>query len=71
MAIEKLNGKTRIVATKITASPQGTPPIFRIAEVYFLQKSSAGGMRGYTWRTGNIGERRQDFIWWSSVDPVR
>jgi hypothetical protein len=33
MAVEKLIGKTRIVATKITASPQGTPPIYRIAEV--------------------------------------
>jgi len=26
MAVEKLVGKTKIVATKIAASPQGTPP---------------------------------------------
>ena len=35
MAVEKLAGKTKIVATKITASPQGTPPFYRIAEIYF------------------------------------
>jgi uncharacterized protein (TIGR02118 family) len=40
MAVEKLIGKTRIVATKITASPQGTPPIYRIAEVYFPSKAA-------------------------------
>jgi uncharacterized protein (TIGR02118 family) len=35
MAVEKLIGKTRLVATKILGSPQGTPPFYRIAEVYF------------------------------------
>jgi uncharacterized protein (TIGR02118 family) len=40
MAVEKLIGKTKIVATKITASPQGTPPFYRIAEVYFPSKSA-------------------------------
>ena len=36
MAVEKLIGKTKIVATKITASPDGgTPPFYRIAEVHF------------------------------------
>jgi uncharacterized protein (TIGR02118 family) len=35
MAVEKLAGKTKIVATKVIASPQGTPPFYRIAEVYF------------------------------------
>src|SRR5260370_29226401 len=39
MAIEKLIGKTKIVATKITASPQGTPPFYRIAEIHFPSKS--------------------------------
>lgn len=50
LAIAKLEGKTKIVATKILASPQGTPPFYRIAEVYFpsmkaLEKcaASAGG----------------------------
>ncbi len=36
MAVEKLSGKTKFVATKVTATPDGTPPPFyRIAEVYF------------------------------------
>ena len=35
LAIEKLNGKTKIVATKTLASPQGTPPYYRVAEVHF------------------------------------
>jgi uncharacterized protein (TIGR02118 family) len=36
MAVEKLLGKTKLVATKVVATPDGTPPPFyRIAEVYF------------------------------------
>jgi uncharacterized protein (TIGR02118 family) len=35
MAVEKLVGKTKFVATKIIGTPQGTPPFYRIAEVYF------------------------------------
>ena len=46
MAVEKLAGKTKLVATKIVDSPQGTPPFYRIAEIYFpsmeaLQASAA------------------------------
>ena len=35
MAIEKLARKTKIVATKVTASPGGTSPFYRIAEKHF------------------------------------
>jgi uncharacterized protein (TIGR02118 family) len=35
LAVAKLGGKTKIVATKILGSPQGAPPFYRIAEVYF------------------------------------
>ncbi len=36
LAIDKLAGKTKFVATKVVATPDGTPPPFyRIAEVYF------------------------------------
>jgi uncharacterized protein (TIGR02118 family) len=36
MAVEKLAGKSKLVATKILATPDGTPPPFyRIAEVHF------------------------------------
>jgi uncharacterized protein (TIGR02118 family) len=35
LAIAKLAGKTKIVATKILASPQGKPQFYRVAEVHF------------------------------------
>ena len=35
LAVAKLERKTKIVATKVIASPQGAPPFHRIAEVYF------------------------------------
>jgi uncharacterized protein (TIGR02118 family) len=35
MAVAKLVGKTKIVASKVVASPQGTPPFYRIAEIHF------------------------------------
>ena len=35
MAVEKLACKTRIVASKIVGSPQGTPQFHRIAEIHF------------------------------------
>jgi uncharacterized protein (TIGR02118 family) len=40
LAVAKLFGKTRIVATKITSSPQGTPPFYRIAEIHFPSKAA-------------------------------
>src|SRR5437870_7747364 len=50
MAVKKLAGKTKIVATKVQSSPQGKPAFYRIAEVHFpsleaLQAcaASAGG----------------------------
>ena len=35
MAVAKLEGKTKIVATKIIASPPGKPQFYRVAEVHF------------------------------------
>jgi uncharacterized protein (TIGR02118 family) len=35
MAVAKLGGKTKLVATKVIASPQGTAPYYRIAEIHF------------------------------------
>jgi uncharacterized protein (TIGR02118 family) len=50
MAVSKLEGKTKLVATKVQASPGGKPAFYRIAEVHFpsmeaLQAcaASAGG----------------------------
>jgi uncharacterized protein (TIGR02118 family) len=35
MAIANLEGKTKMVATKVLLSPQGEPQFYRIAEVHF------------------------------------
>ena len=35
MAIEKLIGKTKIVASRVIGSPQGKPAVHRIAEIHF------------------------------------
>ena len=35
LAVAKLSGKTKMVATKVLGSPQGSAPFYRIAEVYF------------------------------------
>ena len=35
MAVEKLAGKTKFVATKVLGSPAGTPPFYRVAEIHF------------------------------------
>jgi uncharacterized protein (TIGR02118 family) len=40
LAVAKLIGKTKIVATKITSSPQGTPPFYRLAEIHFPSKAA-------------------------------
>ena len=35
LAVAKLTGKTKIVATKVVGAPQGTPAFYRIAEIHF------------------------------------
>jgi uncharacterized protein (TIGR02118 family) len=40
LPVAKLDGKTKIVATKVLASPQGLPPFHRIAEVHFPSKQA-------------------------------
>jgi uncharacterized protein (TIGR02118 family) len=35
MAVEKLAGKTKIVASRVLGSPQGKPAVHRITEVHF------------------------------------
>lgn len=35
MAVAKLAGKTKIVATRVLGSPQGKPAFHRIAEIHF------------------------------------
>jgi uncharacterized protein (TIGR02118 family) len=38
MAVEKLAGKTKIVASEVLGSPQGAAPFHRIVKVYFPSK---------------------------------
>jgi uncharacterized protein (TIGR02118 family) len=50
LAVARLTGKTKMVATKVLASQQGTAPFYRIAEVYFLsmqalEECAAGTVR--------------------------
>lgn len=40
MAMEKLKGVTKFVATKVIGAPQGTPPFHRIAELHFASMES-------------------------------
>jgi len=35
MAVKKLAGKTKLVATKVQSSPQGKAAFYRIAEIHF------------------------------------
>ena len=43
MAVAKLAGKTKIVATKVLQSPQGAPPFYRIVEVHFPSMEALRG----------------------------
>jgi uncharacterized protein (TIGR02118 family) len=40
MAIDKLAGKTKIVASKVLDSPDGTPLFYRIAEIHFASREA-------------------------------
>jgi len=43
MAVAKLAGKTKIVATKVLQAPQGAPPFYRIVEVHFPSMEALQG----------------------------
>src|SRR5277367_141185 len=45
LAVAKLGGKSKMVATKVLGSPQGAPPFYRIAEVYFPSMQALQAMR--------------------------
>ena len=48
LAVAKLGGKTRIVATKVLGSPQGPPPFYRVAEIYFPSTPAGETLGGVT-----------------------
>ena len=67
MAVEKLGGKTKIVASKIVGSPQGTPPFpSHCRDPFPLHGGSASLRRIGRWQTdarecsGNFFRRRTD-----------
>lgn len=35
LAAEKISGKTKVVLAKVTGSPGGDPPFYRIAEIHY------------------------------------
>jgi|SRR5579863_6270571 uncharacterized protein (TIGR02118 family) len=39
-AVKNFAGKTKIVATKVVAAPQGKPAFYRIAEIYFPSRAA-------------------------------
>lgn len=46
LAVSKLAGKTKIVATKVLGSPQGVAPFYRFAEVYFPSRRALEACAG-------------------------
>src|SRR5580698_11292341 len=62
LAVAKLEGKTRIVATKILASPEGKPQFYRVAEVHFPSMKALEECAGSEGGQGNSGECGEDFI---------
>ena len=40
MAVKNFPGKTKFVATKVLASPQGAPPFYRVAEIHFPSREA-------------------------------
>jgi uncharacterized protein (TIGR02118 family) len=40
MAVKNFPGKTKLVATRVLASPQGTPAFYRVAEIHFPSREA-------------------------------
>ena len=61
MAVEKLSGKTKLIATRVVATPDGTPPTFyRIAEVYFPSLQALQACAAVRRWQGDRGPCRED-----------
>jgi hypothetical protein len=55
LAVAKLEGKTKIVATKVLGSPQGMPGFYRIAEVHFPSMRFGEFPNGRKWAYSGAG----------------
>jgi hypothetical protein len=62
LAVAKLGGKTKIVATKVLASPQGYPSFLPHCGDSFLVDAGSGSVCGVRWREGGPGPRGFDFF---------
>ena len=62
LAIAKLDGKTKIVATKILASPQGKPSVLSCGRSPFSFHEGSRGVCRFGGGQGNPGECGEDFI---------
>ena len=62
MAIANLHGKTKIVATKVLRSPQGDPPVYCIAEVYFPSMEALPAVRRIDRRQGKLWPTQRKFL---------
>ena len=60
MAVEKLVGKTKFVATKVLGSPAGTPPFYRVAEIHFPSMAALEACARFRRRKGDFGTRPLD-----------
>jgi len=69
LAVAKLGGKTKIVATKILGSPQGIPPFYRIAEVYFPSMQALEAMRCVRRRERSASSCGEDLLWRAAYFP--
>jgi uncharacterized protein (TIGR02118 family) len=65
MAIAKLAGKTKMVATKIL-SPHGESPFYRVAEVHFPSMEALQKCAGVCGRQGDVGQCGEDIVRWPS-----
>lgn len=63
LAVARLAGKTKMVATKVLASPQGTPPFYGNRRGLLSVDASSGRMRSFGWRERSVGpcRRGRDF----------
>ena len=71
LAVAKLGGKTKIVATRVLGSPQGVPSFYAIAEVYFPSMQALEACASSEGGKGSAGSRSEDLHRRHSYFPGR
>jgi uncharacterized protein (TIGR02118 family) len=62
LAAAKLEGKTKIVATKVLVPPRGTPAFYRIAEIHFRSMADLEACDRVRWWEAGACLCRDDFF---------